>query len=322
MKKLFTFLLITSFCSLFAQTTADFENFDLPIDSFLNGSDGNGGFDAGNVFLNNNYNAGYDSWTGWSISTTTDVTTAGFTNGFSSFVGAGAEGSQTYATSFSFGPSIIKLTNDAMGEEVRGLYISNATYPALSMINGDPYAKKFGGPTGDDPDYFLLTIQKYLDGNLSDEKVEFYLADYRFDDNSMDYIVDTWEWVDLTSLGQVDSLSFELSSTDNGGFGMNTPAYFCIDNLITGDGVSSTNNLIDFTYHVFPNPTADFLNIDFNENEAADYKIFDYSGRMMANGNLEANSKNVINLNQFEAGNYVLVIESEEGYHRSIFTKM
>ena len=62
--------------------------------------------------------------------------------------------------------------------------------------------------------------------------MDFYLADYRFADNGLDYIVDDWSWVDLTSLGAVDKLQFGLSSTDNGFFGMNTPAYFAMDNMV------------------------------------------------------------------------------------------
>jgi hypothetical protein len=61
--------------------------------------------------------------------------------------------------------------------------------------------------------------------------VHFYLADYRFEDNAEDYIVKTWEWFDLSSLGRADSLMCTLGSSDTGMFGMNTPAYFCVDNL-------------------------------------------------------------------------------------------
>ena len=61
--------------------------------------------------------------------------------------------------------------------------------------------------------------------------VDFYLADYRYADSSQDYIVNAWEYIDLSSLGSVDELSFSLSSSDNGSFGMNTPNYFAIDNI-------------------------------------------------------------------------------------------
>ena len=63
-------------------------------------------------------------------------------------------------------------------------------------------------------------------------EVEFYLADYRFADNGEDYIVDTWEYIDLSSLGAVKSLEFGLSSSDVGDFGMNTPAYFALDTVV------------------------------------------------------------------------------------------
>ena len=54
----------------------------------------------------------------------------------------------------------------------------------------------------------------------------FFLADFRFDDDSEDYVVNKWEFVDLTDLGIVKRLEFELSSSDAG-----TPLYFCLDNL-------------------------------------------------------------------------------------------
>ena len=44
------------------------------------------------------------------------------------------------------------------------------------------------------------------------------LADYRFEDNSQDYIVDTWEFIDVsaTSLNAADTIAFVLSSSDVG----------------------------------------------------------------------------------------------------------
>jgi hypothetical protein len=37
---------------------------------------------------------------------------------------------------------------------VTGAYFTNTTYAALSMLSGDSFAKKFGGASGDDPDWF------------------------------------------------------------------------------------------------------------------------------------------------------------------------
>ena len=41
-----------------------------------------------------------------------------------------------------------------------------------------------------------------------------------------------WVLVDLSGLGTVAALEFELASSDNGPFGMNTPSYFALDDLM------------------------------------------------------------------------------------------
>ena len=100
------------------------------------------------------------------------------------------------------------------------------------MLNGDSFAKKFGGGDGNDADWFLLTIRGFDTLNQDIGTVDFYLADYRFADNSQDYIVNNWELVDLSLLGtNLASLQFEYSSSDVGDWGMNTPAYFAMDDF-------------------------------------------------------------------------------------------
>jgi len=143
MNKFFTITLIFTSLFLSAQTTSDFENFNLSMESFLNGSDGNGGFSSGNIFLPNSYEDTFGSWTGWAISNTTDVTTPGFTNQYSAITGTGVENSANYATSYTGGGRVnIALEGAATGERVNGFYITNATYTYLSMQEGDSFAKK------------------------------------------------------------------------------------------------------------------------------------------------------------------------------------
>lgn len=245
---------------LLAQTVAHFENLGVQTDQFLNGDDLNGGFESGHIFLPNNFNESYQSWLGWAISATTDTQTPGFNNQYSAITGEGSEGSTAYAVNFSFGPNIIRLTDEARGGQVNGLFITNSTYAYLSMQDGDAFAKKFGGETGDDPDFFKVTLKKYSEGMLGTDSVDFFLADYRFADNAEDYLVDTWAWVDLTTLGDSDSLWLNLSSSDNGQFGMNTPSFFCIDNVTTEDVPTSTSAIgPDLLIDVYPNPVSDLL---------------------------------------------------------------
>ena len=101
------------------------------------------------------------------------------------------------------------------------------------MRDGDAFSKKFGGPTGDDPDFFRLKIEG-LDSSLaSTGTLDVMLADYRFADNGQDFILDQWLFVDLRDLGAVKELAFSFESSDVGTFGINTPLYFAIDNLVT-----------------------------------------------------------------------------------------
>ena len=277
-------------------TTAGFENFDLQPESFLNGSDLSGGFADGDIFLPNDYNTDFSSWSGWAISHISDNTTPGFMNQYSAITGGGIE-SDTYATSFVSGESTIRLQDGAAQE---GVFITNSTYAYFSMLDGDSFSKKFGGLTGNDPDFFLLTIGAYQEGELTGAEVEFYLADFTFADNSLDYIVDEWTYVDLTSLGAADSLSFTLTSSDVGEFGMNTPAYFCIDDFITTDPLS-TRTGEEALFQVYPNPTTDRIRIS-GESIPEWVSVFDVNGRLVLQ---EANA-NEINLESLETGTYVL----------------
>lgn len=304
----------------YAQTVADFEAFDLPIDTFLNGSDESGGFSDGNIFLPNNYTAMWDSWSGWAISSTTDYMTEGFTNQYSVIAGKGFDGSPTYATTFVSGESKINLEGDAAGGVVNGLYINNATYAFLSIQNGDAFAKKFGGETGNDPDFFRLTIKKYLNGNLGQDSIDFYLADYRFDDNSLDYIVKDWTYLDLTSLGNIDSLSFSLASSDNGAFGMNTPGYFCIDNLETADDFNTSINSIENKIKVFPNPAFNSLNIETANTNDKTIKIYNSIGQLVSL--IDSNQYSIeLSVEGLEKGIYWGILEEGEKLTKFSFVK-
>jgi hypothetical protein len=112
------------------------------------------------------------------------------------------------------------------------MQVTNTTYAYLSMQNGDAFAKKFGGPSGNDPDWFKLTIYGKDLANQILGTVEFYLADFRFVDNTLDYIVHRWATVDLTPISSARILEFSLDSSDVGRWGMNTPAYFALDNIV------------------------------------------------------------------------------------------
>ncbi|HFC00991.1 MAG TPA: DUF4465 domain-containing protein [Phaeodactylibacter sp.] len=317
MKQIFTLILALSITFLAAQTTSDFES--ITVDSFLNGSDGSGGFSDGNIFLPNDYNDAWGSWSGWAISSMTDVTTPGYLNQYSSITGGG-DNSTNYGVAFVLGQNIMRLENGATGKTVNGLSITNSTYAYLSMRDGDAFAKKFGGESGNDPDFFLLTIKKYLNGELSTDSIDFYLADFRFADNTQDYIVNEWTTIDLTPLGDADSLSFVLTSSDNGDFGMNTPAYFCIDNVVTSDGVSATLEVEKNLFDIAPNPATDWIVLKNITDQNSICTIFDMMGTVIYNNTI-TNYNTEINVRDFPKGTYLVRIQNGEKQATQLFVK-
>jgi hypothetical protein len=214
--------------------TVDFENLTLGNNSYWNGSDGTGDFTSGVATLQNYYNQDYYSWEGFAYSNQNNVTTEGYGNQYSVY-DANNNGNK-FAVFYPpfIGASAI-VFNKKQLLKVESIKICNNTYPALSMLKGDAFSKKFGGETGNDNDFFKLTIYGLDENGHEKSNIEFYLADYRFSDNSKDYIVNKWTTVDLTSLGAVNQLTFKFQSSDNGDWGMNTPAYVCLDDIVYSD---------------------------------------------------------------------------------------
>lgn len=283
MKYKLLFLLSIGLNSLFAQTTVSFENFNLPPDTFLNNAAPDTAFVSGPLALPNFYDPQWMFWAGWAISNRTDTLTPGFINEYSARAGSGANGTATYAVAYAFDGVIVRLLGPAAGGTVLGLYVTNSTYAYYSMRDGDAFAKKFGGPTGNDPDFFLLTVKKYRNGVLGPDSVNFYLADYRFADNTRDYIVKDWTYLDLSPLGEADSLLFTLTSSDVGVFGMNTPAYFCIDEVSIQPIVSQKEVLPSLEFSLWPNPASEYALIRLPESLAAEtpqIEVFDTTGKL------------------------------------------
>lgn len=214
-----------------AQTIADFEDLTLAPNSYNDGSGLAGDFTSGNAVFANQYDTSFFFWSGFAYSNMTDDTTPGLGNQYSAITGSGYGGSANYAVADEYGNAKVRFTGAQAGQPISGLFVTNATYAYLSMRDGDAFAKKFGGPNGTDQDWFMLRVIGWYNGALKQNSVDFYLADFRSVDSTQDYIVKDWRWLDLSPLGNLDSIQFLLSSSDTGQFGMNTPAYFCIDQL-------------------------------------------------------------------------------------------
>jgi hypothetical protein len=207
--------------------TATFDDLGLAAGSVLDGSTLSGGFTSGGVFFENAYEPTFGSFTGFAASTTTDATTPGYGNQFSNVTGSGHGGSAGFGIGYLDARLLLPTA-----EIVQGAWFTNTTYAALSMRDGDAFSKRFGGATGADPDYFKLIVEGIDALGGSTGTVELFLADFRSADPNADFILDEWVFLDLSGLGAVRELRFGFDSSDVGAFGINTPVYFAIDDLL------------------------------------------------------------------------------------------
>lgn len=200
-----------------------------------NGSSLHGGFTDGGAFFQNvftDFGGGFTSWSGFALSNVNAPSTPGFGNQYAVYGdGSGRGGAGNYLVLFDNNED--DRVNLGPGQSVLGLHVNNTAYAALSMRDGDPFAKKFGGVSGSDPDFFRLTILGRDAGGGATGSVDVHLADYRSADPAGDVILAQWTYVDLSALAPATrSLHFSFASSDNGAFGMNTPAYVAIDDVV------------------------------------------------------------------------------------------
>ncbi len=262
---------------------------------------------------------------GFAYSNIQDSVTAGFAGQYSARPGKAAFGNQ-YAVAYG-AMNTIRLMGAAVGNGLSGMYVSNNNFAYYSMLNGDNFARKFGDTTGTNsglpqgtfPDYFRMIFQPYRGGVPTTDSVVFYLADFRAPDSASDYIVKDWKWVSLTSLGRADSVLITLQSSDVGQFGMNTPAYFCIDNFTTNETNLSIQNNTSAALKIYPNPATEFLIVEAAGTAPQMFSVLDVSGKKVLQ--MEAGQKTVLPVGNLPSGAYLLLVEGKEGTATYRFVK-
>jgi len=136
--------------------------------------------------------------------------------------GHAAEGNQYLVWYGDYRATPISLTVPSM---LTGMYVTNTTLVKNDIYRGDPYDNVDPFTTGD---WMMLTVTGKLQGATTGS-VDIYLADWR-DAADPKYIFE-WMWLDLTPLGNVDQIVFELTSSRNTQFNTFPAPYFCLDNL-------------------------------------------------------------------------------------------
>lgn len=275
MKKIATIAFICCMASTFSSLAQLTENFDgatfsLTPNSFYQNTTTDDWQTSGPTpfaTFRYHWDSGSGYWrSGSAYTNVTDTANGTYTNIYGSITN-GAENGTTYVTVKD--SAIIKMNSSALS--LSGFFVTNTTFAYKTMKNGNSFSRKFGDTTGTHsglpqgtyPDWFKLIVRPYRNGILLPDSMEHYLADFRPAGTANDFIQNNWQYVNCTSLAISDSIMITMRSSDSGPFGINTPAYFCMDNftVVNTVGLQELQNVMNIA--VFPNPTFDNLTLNY-----------------------------------------------------------
>ena len=286
--------------------TATFDDVTLGADGYWQGVSGDNEMFSGGWMFYNYYMPEYFFWGGFTTSNHTDMTLSGLDAQYTAAAGSGYEGSTQYGVAYTMGVQCDVHASDNQAHTVTGCYVTNNLWAYQNMHDGDATATAFGGPTGNDPDWVKLTATGKNASGHTVGTAEIYLADYRFSNNEEDYILNTWEWFDLSTLGAVHTISFSLSSSKNDSYGMITPAYFCIDDFngeAPDDGIEEN----ELNIAVYPNPAHDFVTVETHGRASLQgIEIYDITGHCVLKS-----SESKIDINALPEGIYFITVVTE-----------
>ena len=223
--------------------------------------------DTNNTWLHNILSEGYGSWCYWSgghaISNynTGDIADYGgfntqltvYKKGVSglSRTGGGHNGSNNFAVHYGYADnSGYGLSADALptltfadGPErvIDHMYVTNTTYALNCYIDGNGLTAKIGPD-----DWVKLVAIGYDTKGAKTGETGIYLC------NGPDNIVMDWTKWDLSSLGKVSKVTFNVTGSSDNGYGFSQPAYFAYDDVAVrfekaGADVPATGVTLDKT---------------------------------------------------------------------------
>lgn len=154
------------------------------------------------------------------------------TDQFNSVVGHGVNGSSNYAVvypSHVMGHTMVVPTHKPQGDSIRGCYVTNNAWVKYVSLHGagtNSNGKQDANTPFTTGDWVKLTAK--ADNGKS---VSFYLADYRSSNPADHYLIESWQWLDLRSLGVVKNVTFTMDGNRHNQYGTTIPTYFCMDDF-------------------------------------------------------------------------------------------
>ena len=223
--------------------------------------------DTNNTWLHNILSEGYGSWCYWSgghaISNynTGDIADYGgfntqltvYKKGVSglSRTGGGHNGSNNFAVHYGYadnsdyglGANALPTLTFADGAErvIDHMYVTNTTYALNCYIDGNGLTAKIGPD-----DWVKLVATGYDTKGAKTGETVIYLC------NGPDNIIMDWTKWDLSSLGKVSKVTFNVTGSSDNGYGFSQPAYFAYDDVAVrfekaGADVPATGVTLDKT---------------------------------------------------------------------------
>ena len=223
--------------------------------------------DTNNTWLHNILSEGYGSWCYWSgghaISNynTGDIADYGgfntqltvYKKGVSglSRTGGGHNGSNNFAVHYGYadnsgyglGADALPALTFADGAErvIDHMYVTNTTYALNCYIDGNGLTAKIGPD-----DWVKLVATGYDTKGAKTGETVIYLC------NGPDNIIMDWTKWDLSSLGKVSKVTFNVTGSSDNGYGFSQPAYFAYDDVAVrfekaGADVPATGVTLDKT---------------------------------------------------------------------------
>ena len=142
--------------------------------------------------------------------------------------GGGHNGSNNFAVHFGYkdnsgntnGQILPSLAfGDGMARVIDHMYVNNICYALNCYLNGNGLTAKIG-----DDDWVKLTATGY-DGEAKTGEASIYLC------NGPKNIVTDWTKFDLSGLGAVTKVEFNITGSSDNGYGFSQPAYFAYDDV-------------------------------------------------------------------------------------------
>ena len=137
--------------------------------------------------------------------------------------------------SFAFG--------DGMARVIDHMYVNNICYALSCYMNGNGLTAKIG------PDEWVAIVATGYNGDEKTGEAKIYLC------NGPDNIVTDWTKFDLSGLGKVTKVTFNVTGSSDNGYGFSQPAYFAYDDVAvrfdvsTGINSVKTNKVADNAYY-------------------------------------------------------------------------